>query len=162
MKIALITIGSRGDVQPFVALGCGLQAAGHAVTVVTHRLFAALVKEHGLTFRSISGNPREIIESHAGRSWMAVGQRPFESTRRFAAIIRPLMVTVLRECRDACHDVDAILYSSFVISNSCIFSLSSSSLIRILSVIFVDLSKSIVVLIFADFSQRNALNTICI
>jgi sterol 3beta-glucosyltransferase len=34
-KILLITIGSRGDIQPFVALGKGLQAAGYTVALQT-------------------------------------------------------------------------------------------------------------------------------
>ena len=36
MKITLITIGSRGDVQPYVALGVGLKAAGHVVKLATN------------------------------------------------------------------------------------------------------------------------------
>ena len=35
MNITLLTIGSRGDVQPFVALGVGLKEAGHEVTLAT-------------------------------------------------------------------------------------------------------------------------------
>ncbi len=31
MKIFMLTVGTRGDVQPFVALGKGLQAASHEV-----------------------------------------------------------------------------------------------------------------------------------
>ena len=37
MRIAIIASGSRGDVEPYVALGKGLQAAGHVVRLVTHR-----------------------------------------------------------------------------------------------------------------------------
>ena len=33
MKITIITAGSRGDVQPFVALGQGLKKAGYKVTI---------------------------------------------------------------------------------------------------------------------------------
>jgi len=29
MKIALLTLGTRGDTQPFIALGCALKARGH-------------------------------------------------------------------------------------------------------------------------------------
>ena len=37
MRIVIIASGSRGDVEPYVALGKGLQAAGHVVRLVTHR-----------------------------------------------------------------------------------------------------------------------------
>ena len=29
MRITILTVGTRGDVQPYIALGLGLQAAGH-------------------------------------------------------------------------------------------------------------------------------------
>jgi sterol 3beta-glucosyltransferase len=35
VKICILMIGTRGDVQAFVALGLGLQAAGHEVTIAT-------------------------------------------------------------------------------------------------------------------------------
>ncbi|MEO8356692.1 MAG: glycosyltransferase [Chloroflexota bacterium] len=36
MRIAIIALGSRGDVQPYIALGNGLKDAGHVVRLVTH------------------------------------------------------------------------------------------------------------------------------
>ena len=58
MRIAIITIGSRGDVQPFVALGQGLIKAGHTVRLVTHQDFEVFVESHGLEFWLIRGNPQ--------------------------------------------------------------------------------------------------------
>ncbi len=48
MKITILALGSRGDVQPYVALGTGLRAAGHAVRVITTLDFASLVTSYGL------------------------------------------------------------------------------------------------------------------
>lgn len=39
MKITILTIGTRGDVQPFIALGLGLQQAGYKIKIVTHSIF---------------------------------------------------------------------------------------------------------------------------
>src|SRR3989304_4329314 len=39
--ITLLTSGTRGDVQPYLALGLGLQAAGYRVVVATHANFRA-------------------------------------------------------------------------------------------------------------------------
>ena len=39
MYISIITIGSRGDVQPYIALGSGLQKAGHRVQLVADELY---------------------------------------------------------------------------------------------------------------------------
>jgi sterol 3beta-glucosyltransferase len=43
MRIVIPTIGTRGDVQPYLALAAGLSAAGHSVTVMTHPALGALV-----------------------------------------------------------------------------------------------------------------------
>jgi len=50
MKILMTTIGSRGDVQPFIALAQGLAHAGHSVTLATHPVMRALVTSHGVPF----------------------------------------------------------------------------------------------------------------
>lgn len=52
MKISIVASGTRGDVQPYVALGVGLKAAGYTIEVVTSDDFEALVRHAGLTFRS--------------------------------------------------------------------------------------------------------------
>lgn len=49
MKITLCTSGSRGDVQPFLALAVGLQKAGHAVTLVTPPASTDWIRSYGVT-----------------------------------------------------------------------------------------------------------------
>lgn len=44
MKINILTIGSRGDVQPYLALGVGLQQAGYRVQLTTHETFRELIR----------------------------------------------------------------------------------------------------------------------
>jgi sterol 3beta-glucosyltransferase len=53
MKVVLLALGSRGDVQPMVALGKALQSAGKPVMVVALREFAPLVEAAGLLFMPI-------------------------------------------------------------------------------------------------------------
>jgi sterol 3beta-glucosyltransferase len=48
MKIVVTTIGSRGDVQPYINLSQGLQAAGHEVTLATNPKLCPLVEGHGI------------------------------------------------------------------------------------------------------------------
>ena len=45
MNVFILTLGSRGDVQPFVALGRGLKAAGHEVTLATSASFESFITE---------------------------------------------------------------------------------------------------------------------
>ena len=53
MKVVLLALGSRGDVQPMVALGKALQPLGNPVMVVALREFAPLVEAAGLLFMPI-------------------------------------------------------------------------------------------------------------
>ncbi len=53
MKIVIPTIGSRGDVQPFIALAQGLLQAGHRVTLASHPMMQTLVEAHGVPFAPI-------------------------------------------------------------------------------------------------------------
>ena len=65
MRIAIIASGSRGDVEPYVALGKGLQAAGHVVRLVTHQDFESLVTSHGVEFWPVAGSVQDVAESMA-------------------------------------------------------------------------------------------------
>ena len=70
VRILLLAAGSRGDVQPFVALALGLQRAGHEVTVSAARDFEGFVTGHGLAFHGFSVEVRELLDSDLGRSWL--------------------------------------------------------------------------------------------
>ncbi len=49
-RFIIPTIGTRGDVQPYIALALGLQAAGHAVTIASHPCMRTLVNSYGVDF----------------------------------------------------------------------------------------------------------------
>lgn len=62
MNIVVQVVGSRGDVQPFVALGKVLKNTyGHRVRLATHSNFEKLVRENGLEFFSIGGDPAHLM-----------------------------------------------------------------------------------------------------
>jgi sterol 3beta-glucosyltransferase len=73
MRIAIIASGSRGDVEPYLALGKGLQQAGHVVRFVAHENFATLVKAHGVEFWPIEGNTQDVAQSPEMRELLEKG-----------------------------------------------------------------------------------------
>jgi len=105
MNITILTIGTRGDVQPYVALGLGLRAAGHTVTIVTSARFEAFVTEHGLGYRALTIDPMGMMETPEGKAAIA-GKGLFSLIRR----IRPMMRQMLNEGWNASQDAELIIY----------------------------------------------------
>gem|GEM_PF-3923135 len=73
MKVVLLALGSRGDVQPMVALGKALKAVGKPVTVVALREFAPLVEEAGLLFTPIDRSLDESLDAVPGSALKIAG-----------------------------------------------------------------------------------------
>lgn len=65
MKITINTFGTRGDIQPYIALGVGLQRAGHAVRIFSHQLYESFVREHGLDFFPLDIDPQQVLLNQA-------------------------------------------------------------------------------------------------
>jgi hypothetical protein len=63
LNIVIQVVGSRGDVQPFIALGHELRRYGHRVRIATHNIFEDFVRKSGsgLEFYPIGGNPSELM-----------------------------------------------------------------------------------------------------
>lgn len=64
MRIALVPIGSQGDVRPVLALAQRLQGAGHDVRLVSGDDVAAQAAAAGLPFRSIGIDVRRAMAAH--------------------------------------------------------------------------------------------------
>ena len=111
MRIRVITIGSQGDVRPYVALGAGLKAAGHDVRIATHPAFENLVRGRGLDFAPVAGDPRELADNRQLRALHDDGRNIFRWWRTFTSVDAPLMRQRLADCWDACRDAEVIIVS---------------------------------------------------
>lgn len=70
MNVLIITLGSRGDVQPYIALGKGLRKAGHRVTLCSSNRFRTFVEEHGLDYGYMNDDILKLMDSGQGRNIM--------------------------------------------------------------------------------------------
>ena len=64
MHLTIVAVGSRGDVQPCLALGLGLQKAGYQVQVCADRLFEKLVISTGLVFTPVTAAPVDMMQQN--------------------------------------------------------------------------------------------------
>lgn len=111
MHITLFTVGSRGDIEPYVALGRGLVAAGHTVRLVTHQRYAPEIRASGMEFSPASGDPRQMMEGEPGQRWLESGRNPVRTMRRLLDVSGPLFRQYLRDCEAAITGTDAVLFS---------------------------------------------------
>jgi len=114
VRIRVITIGSQGDVRPYVVLGTALQTAGHDVRIVAHPAFADLVRGTGLDFAPVAGDPHHAVHNRHLRGLFERRHNVFRGWRllRFVTEVEaPLMRHRLRDCWDACQDADVIVVS---------------------------------------------------
>jgi UDP:flavonoid glycosyltransferase YjiC (YdhE family) len=111
VRVRVITIGSQGDVRPYVALGAGLRGAGHDVRIVTHPGFEALVRARGLDFAPVAGDPREQADNRQLRALHDDGRNLLRWWRTFNDVDAPLMRQRLQDCWQACRDADVIVVS---------------------------------------------------
>lgn len=80
LNIVIQVVGSRGDVQPFVALGKVLKDTyGHRVRLATHPNFKDFVQENGLEFFSIGGDPARLMAFMAKNPSLMPGIRSLVS-----------------------------------------------------------------------------------
>ena len=53
-------MGTRGDIQPFTALGKLLKENGHRVRLATHVMYRPIVLEADLEFYPLGGDPMKL------------------------------------------------------------------------------------------------------
>ena len=110
MRVSIITVGTRGDVQPFAAFGIGLQRAGHEVRICTHPEFRELVTGNGLDFAPLAaGALSRGTETEEGRRW---AERQSRWMPTWVGLIRDARSVAHARMRDAaagCRDADVIV-----------------------------------------------------
>lgn len=110
--ITLLASGTRGDVQPYLALGLGLRDAGFAVRLATHARFAPLVAETGLSFARLDDNPSDLFARPGGESALRFDGnlvRNLRATLNFWRDARPLFERLLVSAWRACPGSDALV-----------------------------------------------------
>ncbi|KAK3145315.1 hypothetical protein QOZ80_4AG0327170 [Eleusine coracana subsp. coracana] len=100
MQIVILIVGTRGDVQPFVAIGKRLQEYGHRVRLATHANFKEFVLTAGLEFYPLGGDPK-ILAEHMVKNKGFLPSGPSE-----IAIQRKQMKEIIFSLLPACKDPD--------------------------------------------------------
>jgi sterol 3beta-glucosyltransferase len=117
VRITIEAFGSRGDVQPYVALGKGLQRAGHEVTLLAGDEFEAFITENGLGFFQLGFRVRETISESEGARAMLEGRLGLiRGLRQISRTLQSAMQQMLASTWEACKDAEAVVFSTLGMS----------------------------------------------
>ena len=108
MLVTFLAIGSRGDVQPYIALGVELQKLGHRARIATFEAFAPFVAGFGLEFYPVHGDVASVAADPGTRGAMQA-DNPIKLLFSFNKL-KDLAFGVQRDLFDACAGSDAIVY----------------------------------------------------
>lgn len=108
MRVSMLTLGTRGDVQPYVALGRALRARGHDVVLAAPDDFGPWIERHGLGFHAMGVNMRQFLQMAQIRevlsgNWLRLGSI-------WTSTVVPMINAMLQASWAAAGDADTIVY----------------------------------------------------
>jgi sterol 3beta-glucosyltransferase len=106
LRVTCLTIGSRGDVQPYIALCKGLLAEGHKPKIATHAEFEPWVRKHGIDFAPVDGDPAELM-----RICVENGMFTYSFLKEASNKFRGWIDELLASAWTACQDSDILIES---------------------------------------------------
>lgn len=115
MKITILTLGTRGDVQPYAVLGKALAKRGHDVTLSTAKNFKELVESYQLNFHPIDADYEQILNSEEGKKMLK--GNPFAIQRNFTKLISPIIEQSLNEFYSLAQASDLTIYRPKTLAN---------------------------------------------
>lgn len=114
LNIVIQIVGSRGDVQPFIALGQELRRYGHRVRIATHNVFEDFVRGSGggLEFYPIGGNPSELMAYMVKNPGLIPSVKSLQAgeIKKKRVMVREM----LEGCWRSCIEPDTLTHEPFV------------------------------------------------
>ncbi|CAH8356805.1 unnamed protein product [Eruca vesicaria subsp. sativa] len=107
LKIVILVVGTRGDVQPFLSIAKRLQEFGHRVRLATHANFSSFVRSAGVEFYPLGGDPRELA-GYMARNKGLIPSGPGEIAKQ-----RKQLKAIIESLLPACTEPDMQTFASF-------------------------------------------------
>ncbi|ODQ56617.1 UDP-Glycosyltransferase/glycogen phosphorylase [Saitoella complicata NRRL Y-17804] len=106
LRVTCLTIGSRGDVQPYVALCKELLKEGHKPRIASHAEYKDWVEGHGIEFMPVEGDPAELM-----RICVENGMFTYSFLKEASSKFRDWIDGLLKSAWDACQGSDVLIES---------------------------------------------------
>jgi sterol 3beta-glucosyltransferase len=131
MHLVIVTSGSRGDVQPYLALALASQRAGHRVTLAAHNNFESWITASGVAFRPLFGDPVGMLSTPGARAWLSDGSLRglWGFARDFKRDFRSLLAGLLTDIAAVTADADVVVYNAVCMSAAQLFELRGTPVV---------------------------------
>ncbi|NBV65041.1 MAG: hypothetical protein EBR71_11390, partial [Planctomycetes bacterium] len=101
MKTLLLTVGSHGDVHPFMDIAAALQRAGHTATLATNPHYQPQIQGSGLAFAAL-GEPMDIRDVIREQPVMDSVRGPLTVMR---TLLLPEVPALVQRMRELIHEL---------------------------------------------------------
>lgn len=108
MKIAICTIGSRGDIEPFLVLGEYLNAYGHEVIVSSAEMYQTIAAKYAVQYRRFKGDYESIADDESLKK--EIGKNPFFVGKPLKNKVYPILENSLDTFYELANWADIIIY----------------------------------------------------
>ena len=108
MKIAFCSIGSRGDIQPFLELGRKAAVRGHQVKVVSAGMYQSLADDFGVAYEAFEGDYAALVDDEQMKKM--IGKNPFTMRQKLREKVYPVLESSLHKFYEVAQWADALVY----------------------------------------------------
>ncbi|MBP7964115.1 MAG: glycosyltransferase family 1 protein [Caldilineaceae bacterium] len=133
-RITILAHGTRGDAQPGIALGKGLAARGHTVTVLASAGFEPWIRGHGLHAAPSSVDVQALMATDAGQAWSERGNKPLAQLRVMRHMLDQYGLDMANDAYAACQGADLIIsqFTTMIYATSIAEKLGTPHMVQLL------------------------------
>ena len=113
MHIVILTYGSRGDVQPYIALAHGLQAEGYQVSLAAPENFKSFIEGYQVDFLPLYGNPHDLLKTKEGKKIIQTGST-VEFIKYMHKAVHAIRFPLEDSILEACQSADFIIVNNVI------------------------------------------------
>ncbi len=111
MNISVIAFGTRGDVQPVLAVGKALQERGHRVRMIASANFKAWIESHGIETVAARIDIQAMMQGEGGSEWIEHGTDQIKQVRVMKKLLDQHGLAMMNDAWEACRDAQAVISS---------------------------------------------------
>jgi sterol 3beta-glucosyltransferase len=111
MKIGIFTYGTRGDVQPYIALALGMMEKGHDILLAAPSNFKNFIESYGIRFHPLFGDAEAMMNSKEGQKVLSA-ENTIELMKYFFSVLHEIRQPLRQSYWEGISQVDYIIANS--------------------------------------------------